>query len=172
MDSATGTDFPSIKDQTLSDQHNFSRSSHTRTPLFVYVISFFSIIGGFLFGYDTGVIAGALLELEKDFTLDVTKKELIMSVTVVRAALGALCGGPVNEKLGRKPTIMIASIIFAVGALMMGVVPTGEEIEKWSWLIVLVGRLIVGLGIGKMIYNSHFNIILELSTYTLCALYT
>ena len=174
MDSATGTNSPSIKDQTLSDRHNFlSRSSHTCTPLFVYVISFFSIIGGFLFGYDTGVIAGALLELEKDFTLDVTKKELIVSVTVVGAALGALCGGPVNEKLGRKPTIMIASIIFAVGALMMGVVPTGEGIEKWSWLIVLAGRLIVGLGIGKMIYSSHFSIILELSrAHTLCALCT
>ena len=119
MDSTTGTDTPSIKDQTLSNQHNLSRSSHTRTPLFVYVISFFSIIGGFLFGYDTGVIPGALLELERDFTLDVTKKELIVSVTVVGAALGALCGGPVNEKLGRKPTIMMASVIFTVGALMM-----------------------------------------------------
>lgn len=151
-----GTESPSIKkqDKTLSDQHNLScrHRSHSRTPLYVYVISFFSIIGGFLFGYDTGVVAGALLELEKDFLLDVTRKELIVSVTVVGAALGALCGGPFNEILGRKPTIMVASAIFAVGALMMGVVPTGGGIEKWSWLIVLAGRLIVGLGIGKVTF--------------------
>ena len=65
----------------------------------------FSIIGGFLFGYDMGVIAGALLELEKDFNLDVMKKELVVSVTVVTAALGALCGGPSNEKI---PTYLLS----------------------------------------------------------------
>ena len=124
--------------------------SGSRTPAFVYVISFFSIIGGFLFGYDTGVIAGALLELEKDFKLDATKKELVVSVTVVAAAIGALCGGPSNEKLGRKPTIMIASMTFAVGAVLMGVAPTGGGTEQWSWLVVLAGRFVVGLGIGEI----------------------
>ena len=130
-------------------QHDVSKARPTRTPLFVYVISFFSIIGGFLFGYDTGVIAGALLELEKDFRLDATKKELVVSVTVVAAAIGALCGGPSNEKLGRKPTIMIASMTFAVGAVLMGAAPTGGGTESWSWLMVLAGRFIVGLGIGE-----------------------
>lgn len=128
----------------------------SRTPLFVYLVSFFSIIGGFLFGYDTGVIAGALLELEKDFRLDATKKELVVSVTIVAAALGALCGGPANEKLGRKPTIMIASMTFAVGALLMGVAPTGGGTESWSWLMVLAGRFIVGLGIGTVIFCFIF----------------
>ena len=135
---------------TISPSKRPHEVCKSRTPPFVYVISFFSIIGGFLFGYDTGVIAGALLELEKDFRLDATKKELVVSMTVVAAAVGALCGAPSNEKLGRKPTIMIASMTFAVGAVLMGVAPTGGGTESWSWLMVLAGRFVVGLGIGEL----------------------
>lgn len=149
LDTDTDIDSPNIDSTQPIKDDVYNTSRRPRTPLFVYVISFFSIIGGFLFGYDTGVIAGALLELEKDFQLDATKKELIVSVTVVAAALGALCGGPSNEKIGRKPTIMIASMTFVVGALLMGVAPTGGGTESWSWLVVLAGRFIVGLGIGE-----------------------
>ncbi len=116
----------------------------TRTPVFVYVIVVFSIIGAFLFGYNTGVIAGALLELDKDFSLDATRKELIVSVTLVAAALGAIGGGPLNEKLGRKRTIMIASLVLTVGAVAMATAP----LASWGWTVVLVGRFIVGVGIG------------------------
>ena len=115
------------------------------TPFLVYVNSFFSIIGGFLFGYDTAVIAGALLELDKDFSLDRTKKELVVSVTVAAAAVGAVFGGPMNEKLGRKKTIMVASVVFAVGAVLMA----GAPPSSWGWSVVLVGRFIVGIGIGR-----------------------
>ena len=52
-----------------------------------------------------GVIAGALLGLGKDFNLDAMKKELVVSVTVVAAALGALCGEPSNEKI---PTYLLS----------------------------------------------------------------
>lgn len=158
LDTDTDLGSPNI-DPTQPIKDDVCRTSRrARTPLFVYVISFFSIIGGFLFGYDTGVIAGALLELEKDFRLDATKKELVVSVTVVAAALGALCGGPSNEKLGRKPTIMIASMTFAVGALLMGVAPTGGGTESWSWLVVLAGRFIVGLGIGETFHSKVLNL--------------
>ena len=115
-----------------------------RTPSIIYVITFFSIIGGFLFGYDTGVIAGALLELDKDYPLKTTKKELLVSITVAAAAMGAVCGGPLNEKAGRKKTIMIASIVFAVGAVVMA----GAPPMSWGWGVVFAGRFIVGIGIG------------------------
>lgn len=120
-----------------------------RTPLFVYVVAFFSVIGGFLFGYDTSVIAGALLELEKDFELDSTKRELIVSITILAAACGAVLGGPSNEVIGRKRTIIIASLIFGVGSVVMAAAPIGDNSASWSWLMVLCGRFIVGLGIGE-----------------------
>jgi SP family myo-inositol transporter-like MFS transporter 13 len=135
---------------TLSDEDPDSEAdgeparATLKTPAIVYVISFFSIIGGFLFGYDTGVIAGALLELDADFDLDATRKELVVSITVAAAALGALCGAVFNERLGRKRTIMVASAIFFVGAVVMAAAPTAP----WGWVIVLAGRFIVGIGIG------------------------
>lgn len=113
---------------------------------YLYTVIFFTVIGGFLYGYDTGVIAGALLALDEDFNydLDATQKELLVSVTVAAAILGALAGALSNEWLGRRPTIVIASAIYTIGAVIMSVAP----INTYGWLIVLTGRLIVGIGIG------------------------
>ena len=127
-----------------------------KTPPFVYIVAFFSIIGGFLFGYDTSVIAGALLELEEDFELDSTKRELIVSITILAAACGAVLGGPSNEMIGRKRTIMIASVIFGIGSVVMAAAPTGGGTASWSWLMVLCGRFIVGLGIGEFTFCDPF----------------
>ena len=124
---------------------------NTRTPLFLYVVVFFSTIGGFLFGYDTTVISGALLDLKKDFSLSKLQIELVVSVTALAATVGALAGGLMNEKLGRKKTIIIASVIFAVGPIVMCGAPTNG---KWSWLMVLSGRFIVGIAIGENEYSA------------------
>lgn len=67
-------------------------------------------------------------------------KELIVSATVGAAWLFALIGGPCSEFFGRKPTILLASVIFTVGAIVMGVAENKE--------VLLLGRLIVGGGIG------------------------
>ena len=145
LQTKNGSDkFDSSDNEANQEEEAVGKTKRKRTPFFLYVIMFFSIIGGFLFGYDTGVIAGALLELDKDYPLDATKKELLVSITVGAAALGAVMGGPLNEKLGRKKTIMGASIVFAVGAVVMAAAPSAS----WGWSLVLVGRFIVGIGIG------------------------
>ncbi|KAK3103435.1 hypothetical protein FSP39_019199 [Pinctada imbricata] len=112
-----------------------------KTTGFVYVLTFFSALGGFLFGYDTGVIAGALILLRNEFELSLVWEELIVSVTVAAAALFALVGGYFNDRLGRRPVILAASVIFTVGALCMGI--AGDR------YLLLAGRIIVGAGIGK-----------------------
>ena len=117
----------------------------TRTPCFVYVVVAFSVIGGFLFGYDTSVIAGALIDLEKEFKLVAFQKELIVSITIASAALGAMLGAPSNEKLGRRPTILMASFVFTVGAVLMAAAPTTST----GWFMILTGRAVVGVGIGE-----------------------
>jgi len=98
--------------------------------------------GGFLFGYDTGVVSGAMLLIEDDPEIQPNTlwKELIVSATVGAAWLFALIGGPSNEYFGRKPTILMASVIFTAGAVVMAISNSKE--------ILLVGRLIVGAGIG------------------------
>ncbi|XP_063164049.1 proton myo-inositol cotransporter isoform X2 [Candoia aspera] len=110
------------------------------TPSFVYVVSVFSALGGFLFGYDTGVVSGALLLLKKELHLDALWQELLVSSTVGAAALSALFGGALNGWCGRRACILLASFIFAAGAVLLAAAQDKETL--------LGGRLVVGLGIG------------------------
>ncbi|KAK7363838.1 hypothetical protein VNO77_05997 [Canavalia gladiata] len=100
-------------------------------------------IGGLLFGYDTGVISGALLYIREDFD-EVDKKtwlqETIVSMAVAGAIIGAAFGGWMNDKLGRKKSILVADILFFIGAIVMAVAPA-------PWVII-IGRILVGLGVG------------------------
>ncbi|KAM3870150.1 proton myo-inositol cotransporter-like [Diretmus argenteus] len=109
-------------------------------PVFLYVLAGFSALGGFLFGYDTGVVSGAMLLLKKEMNLDALWQELLVSSTVGAAALSALTGGSLNGALGRRTCILLASCIFTVGGIVLSVAP-----EKTT---ILVGRIIVGVGIG------------------------
>lgn len=111
------------------------------TPSFVYVLAFFSALGGFLFGYDTGVVSGAMLPLKKEMNLNNLWQELLVSSTVGAAAVSSLGGGYLNGWLGRRICILIASFIFSIGGVILGLAPNKE--------VLLVGRVIVGLGIGE-----------------------
>ena len=126
---------PKIGDSSIQQYHK------PRSQCFVYALTFLSAIGGFLFGYDTGVISGAMILLRDTFNLTALWQELIVSVTVGFAAIFAAVGGVLNSFFGRKPTILIASAVFSGGAVCMGVAD-GRE-------VLLVGRIIVGIGIGK-----------------------
>ena len=98
-------------------------------------------IGGFLFGYDTGIISGAQLYL-KDTWPEITtiERELVVSLALLGAFVGALIAGPLSDALGRKPVIIASDVLFAVGSLVM---TFAEEI-----FILMIGRIIVGLGVG------------------------
>lgn len=139
----------SLYDDSENESTNLkidSLSQRPQTPTFVYVLTFFSALGGFLFGYDTGVISGAIILLRNEFNLSSVWQELIVSVTVGAAAVFALVGGVLNDRLGRRPVIMTASIVFTVGAVCMGI--AGDK------YLLLGGRIIVGAGIGKFYVYS------------------
>lgn len=83
-----------------------------------------SAIGGFLFGYDTSVIAGANLYLYLDFPgISNLQKEFIVSLTMIGAAVGSLCGGVIADRYGRRLTIIMADIVFIIGAVVMAIAP-------------------------------------------------
>ncbi|XP_070558860.1 proton myo-inositol cotransporter-like isoform X3 [Ptychodera flava] len=118
-------------------------SYRKRTPqsCFVIVFTVFAAIGGFLFGYDTGVISGAMILLREHFPgMTNFWQELIVAVTIGAAAVFALIGGLLNDWLGRRPVVFIASGILTIGAVTAGAAP--------SKVALIVGRLIVGIGIG------------------------
>lgn len=99
-----------------------------------------SAVGGFLFGYDTGVVSGAMIQLRSHFHLTYLWQELVVSVTVASAWAFAIVAGMATDTFGRKPVVLVASFVFTVGAVLMGV-----SINKG---MLLGGRLIVGAGIG------------------------
>eukprot|EP00128_Syssomonas_multiformis_P004245 Colp12_sorted_trinity150504_noHs@16566 len=124
---------------TLLD-HPVSKQKNTKVPAFVYILTLFSAVGGFLFGYDTGVISGAMLLIKKQYNLNSTEQELVVSTTVGGAILGAAFGGRANDKYGRRPVILISAVVFLAGAIVM-TAANGYE-------MLVVGRSVVGLGIG------------------------
>ncbi|KAI3948280.1 hypothetical protein MKW98_011866 [Papaver atlanticum] len=100
-------------------------------------------IGGLLFGYDTGVISGALLYIKDDFPVVNNNnflQETIVSMAIFGAIIGAAVGGWLNDAHGRKKATLIADVIFAVGSVVMAAAPDPY--------VLIFGRLLVGLGIG------------------------
>lgn len=74
------------------------------------------------------------------FSLSNVLQETIVSMAVAGAIIGAALGGWINDKLGRKRTILVADVVFFIGALVMSLAPS-------PWVII-VGRVFVGLGVG------------------------
>ncbi|CAJ1977793.1 unnamed protein product [Sphenostylis stenocarpa] len=100
-------------------------------------------IGGLLFGYDTGVISGALLYIKDDFEAvrhSNFLQETIVSMAVAGAILGAAAGGWINDAYGRKKATIIADLIFTLGAIVMAAAPDPY--------VLILGRVFVGFGVG------------------------
>ena len=98
----------------------------------LYLLVGVSSIGGFLFGYDTGVVSGALLLIRAtssegglggDSPLDHFEQETIVSSTIACCIVGSLCSGRASQQCGRKPVLITSCLIFTAGALLMAVAP-------------------------------------------------
>jgi len=96
--------------------------------------------GGLLFGYDTGVISGALLFIRQDFDISTFTEGIIVSFILVGAMVGAFSGGPLSDRIGRRSTTLIAAVIFGAGALIVAFAPVVP--------ILVLGRFVLGLGVG------------------------
>jgi sugar porter (SP) family MFS transporter len=99
-------------------------------------------LGGLLFGYDTGVVSGALLFLKNEFGgLSSFQQELVTSLLLVGAMIGAFGAGKVADRVGRRPTILITAVVFVAGVLLAAFTPT-------FWTLV-VARVVIGLAVGS-----------------------
>ncbi len=129
-----------LKEVTHVQIENIGKKKLIPPGGFVVLLTLVSALGGFLFGYDTGVVSGALIKIRQTFTLDSTWLEAVVSATIAAAAVSAFFSGLLCDWIGRKPTLMIASIIFTIGAILMGV--------SFHAYMLLIGRIVVGVGIG------------------------
>ncbi|QMW35557.1 hypothetical protein G4B84_011048 [Aspergillus flavus NRRL3357] len=100
-------------------------------------------MGGFLFGYDTGVISSVLVNLGSDLgkPLSSNEQELITSITSGGALIGSVAAGMTADKYGRKLAIYVGCIIFFIGSII--------QAAAYSLPQMTVGRLVVGFGVGE-----------------------
>ncbi|MFJ2210812.1 sugar porter family MFS transporter [Streptomyces sp. NPDC101062] len=104
------------------------------------VITLVATFGGLLFGYDTGVINGALPYMKDDLGLTPFTEGLVTSSLLFGAALGALFGGRLSDRRGRRGNIMLLALVFFFGALGCTLAPNTE--------FMVVARFVLGLAVG------------------------
>jgi len=104
------------------------------------VITVIATFGGLLFGYDTGVINGALPYMTDDLGLTAVTEGMVTSSLLLGAALGAITGGRLSDARGRRRTILTLAVIFFVGALGCTLAP--------NVAVMVVARFVLGLAVG------------------------
>eukprot|EP01018_Ginkgo_biloba_P034287 Gb_16226 [translate_table: standard] len=110
---------------------------------FVLNLALSAGLGGLLFGYDTGVISGALLYIRDDFKSvdrNTRLQETIVSMAVAGCIIGAAFGGWFADRFGRKTTLLGSDVVFVLGAVLMSAAPGPP--------LLIAGRILVGLGVG------------------------
>lgn len=103
-------------------------------------VTLVAALGGLLFGYDTGVVSGALLAIESDFQLSAFGSGVVVSSLLVGAMAGAAGAGGLADRHGRRPVLVTAAVIFTVGALLAALAPSAA--------VLVAARVVLGLGIG------------------------
>lgn len=122
---------------TSSDKHTTS----TASPTIVIWIAVIAALGGLLFGYDTGVIAVALLGLGKAFAMDDITKQLVTGAIIFGAIFGCLATGPFSDRLGRRKMVIAVAILFAIGSIASAMSP--------NVTVLTLSRFILGLSAGS-----------------------
>jgi SP family galactose:H+ symporter-like MFS transporter len=117
-----------------------SSDAHLHGSRFVYIAALFAALGGLLFGYDTGVISGALIFIKREFGLTTAAEEIVVSGVLLGATIGAIVGGKAADLFGRRRVLLVTAAIFGIGALASAVAP--------SPAILIVSRVGLGLAIG------------------------
>ncbi len=107
-------------------------------------IVWIAALAGLLFGFDTGIISGAILFIQKDFGLSIFMTELLVSITLLGALIGSICSSSLVNQIGRRKALEMDAVLFIVSTLCSAWAP--------SLAILLLGRFAVGVAIGIACY--------------------
>ena len=110
----------------------------------VWCIASIAATGGLLFGFDTGVISGALLFLKQDFKLSSGAQEWVVSAVLLGCIAGSAVSGSLVDQLGRRRSIIYTACIFAIGSIWTAF--------AGNVAALIAGRIVVGLAIGVSSY--------------------
>uniref|UniRef100_A0A8C6ZD21 Solute carrier family 2, facilitated glucose transporter member 10 n=1 Tax=Nothoprocta perdicaria TaxID=30464 RepID=A0A8C6ZD21_NOTPE len=99
-----------------------------------------SLLGGLIFGYEFGIISGALLQLQIDFHLSCFKQEVLVSSLLIGALLASLVGGILIDRHGRRRAILVSNLVLLLGSLILTLAR--------SFIGLVIGRMTVGFAIS------------------------
>ncbi|MGG3693379.1 sugar porter family MFS transporter [Heyndrickxia ginsengihumi] len=124
-----------IKDVSATDNKRTHKA-------FLRMITFISTFGGLLFGYDTGVVNGALPYMSRKDQLNLTPftEGLVTSSLLLGAAFGAVFGGRLSDRNGRRKTILMLAVLFFIAALGCTFSPNAT--------VMVIFRFLLGLAVG------------------------
>jgi SP family galactose:H+ symporter-like MFS transporter len=112
--------------------------------IFVFFIGAIAALSGLLFGFDTGVIAGALSFIKNQFHPSTHLLEFVVSSTVLGALIGALFSGRIADNFGRRNVMIVTAVAFIVGTLIASF--------AFNIIMLVAGRFVLGLAIGVASY--------------------
>jgi len=138
QDDQLGTSLSKMTSNTTGKNNTIS--SRNCPSAFVLQITAVASLGGILFGYDLGVISGALPQLMETFDLTRVQQEICVSILYLGGGIGAALGGSLCDSFGRKRAILLTDAVFALGALILFAAPNFET--------VVVGRVVVGFAVA------------------------
>ena len=106
----------------------------------VLAVALVSAVSGLLYGYDTGIISGALLQISDEFRIEEGWEQVIAASILLGAVIGALTCSRLSESRGRRGTLVMLSVVFAVGSLWCALAPNP--------VLLSLGRLVLGFAVG------------------------
>ena len=118
----------------------------SKSHLLIYLVSAIAALAGLLFGFDTGIISGALLFIQQDFVLSTQMKEFIVSSVLLGAMTGSISSGRLTDLFGRRRIMLLISALFITGTL---IATFANQVA-----IILLGRLTIGFAIGIGSYTA------------------
>ncbi|MGB6973552.1 MAG: sugar porter family MFS transporter [Terracidiphilus sp.] len=106
----------------------------------IWRVSFIAGLGGILYGYDMGIIAAALIFVRSTFSLSTKMQEMVVSIVLVGAMLGAIYGGAIADRIGRKGTLLWGGGVFIFGSILAPLSPNVGTL--------IAARMLLGIAIG------------------------
>jgi sugar porter (SP) family MFS transporter len=122
-----------------TDPHDEAAPAPRLTAMLI-LAAVVSAISGLLYGYDTGIISGALLQIDDEFDLGNGMEQVIAASILAGAVLGALACSRLSERLGRRTTILLVAGIFVVGSACSALAPSAP--------LLSLSRVILGFAVG------------------------
>lgn len=112
----------------------------------MYLIATVAALAGLLFGYDTGIISGAMLFLKNSFQITHTTLGIVVSVVPLGALIAAAVCGRLNDILGRKYVLSITAVLYTIGSILSALAPNIG--------VLIFSRFILGVAVGLGSYSA------------------